>query len=324
MSSGKKDPDNTDSLSYEDNYSITSPEASELIRTAIAGLSNPANLVANTPTPTSKIVKTSENSFSYCPEPTSSSVTSKGATCPVAAKGTKCNKKHLYEEVFDSEEDDDVLRANRRKKQMRKKWISPNTTPVSSFSHSNKNLVYQNEGKKVIIKTEKVERKKAAVATDKKKQHSTPPIASISVRTSCKTFRFANEPPRPTQAVYEDVCIFCKNKMYLCHNNIYSEYCMQACHSYLHTNNKGWLDGFSPYRMEKVFGNAYSEIRRTHIFLKHGFYTHEKFLVPKCMEISSMLDAVDLGFKQDVDGALRERNEEGKQVYLQAKSEHKG
>ena len=76
--------------------------------------------------------------------------------------------------------------------------------------------------------------------------------------------------------------------------------------------------------MENVFGNAYSEIRRTHIFLKHGFYTHEKFLVPKCMEISSMLDAVDLGFKQDVDGALRERNEEGKQVYLQAKSEHKG
>ena len=33
---------------------------------------------------------------------------------------------------------------------------------------------------------------------------------------------------------------------------------------------------------------------------------------------------MDLGFKQDVDGALRERNEEGKQVYLQAKSEHKG
>ena len=154
MSSGKKDPDNTDSLSYEDNYSITSPEASELIRTAIAGLSNPANLVANTPTPTSKIVKTSENSFSYCPEPTSSSVTSKGATCPVAAKGTKCNKKHLYEEVFDSEEDDNVSRANRRRKQMRKKWISPNRTPVSSFSQYNKNLVYQNKRKKVIIKTE--------------------------------------------------------------------------------------------------------------------------------------------------------------------------
>ena len=75
--------------------------------------------------------------------------------------------------------------------------------------------------------------------------------------------------------------------------------------------------------MERVFVVAYNEIRRADVFQKFGYYNPETFSVPKCMELGSMHDAVDLGFKNEVDKKLKVKNDEGREMYFKAKFENR-
>ena len=93
--------------------------------------------------------------------------------------------------------------------------------------------------------------------------------------------------------------------------------------NYLYNNDDGWLEGFSPARMERVFVVAYNEIRRADVFQKFGYYNPETFSVPKCMELGSMHDAVDLGFKNEVDKKLKVKNDEGREMYFKATFENR-
>ena len=108
----------------------------------------------------------------------------------------------------------------------------------------------------------------------------------------------------------------------MCHNVRYPKYCLKAANDYLQSNNDGWLSGFSPPRMESDFASAYNEIRRVDIELRFGYYHSGHFRVPKCMELSSMQEAVDLGFTPALGGLLDKENEEGKDTYFSARRDN--
>ena len=93
--------------------------------------------------------------------------------------------------------------------------------------------------------------------------------------------------------------------LYLYHENLCSEYSLQSCHNYLHTKKQSWLEGFSLFRIKSIFVEAHSEIRRSRIFVKHGYYNSEKFEVPKYMELPSLMEAVDLRIKSEIDLQLQ-------------------
>ena len=61
---------------------------------------------------------------------------------------------------------------------------------------------------------------------------------------------------------------------------------------------------------------VYNEIRRADVFQKFGYYCPETFSVPKCMELGSMHDAVDLGFKNEVDKNSKWRTMKGGRCIL--------
>ena len=217
------------------------------------------------------------------------------------AKGTLSDlKRGLEEDDFletDSVTEDEENMRKQRRKLFRDKRLNPSkSVPLSHSKHSahNESLLKSVEFKQ----DNKKERTRVSVPNDKKKEHM-PPVSSIMVREN-----FIDDSSQivfSSLAVRDVLCLFCKNKTELCHERTYSQYCLQAARNYLHNNDDGWLEGFSPARMERVFVVAYNGIRRADVFQKFGYYSPETFSVPKCMELGSMHDAVDLGFKNEVD-----------------------
>ena len=67
---------------------------------------------------------------------------------------------------------------------------------------------------------------------------------------------------------------------------------------------------------------AYNEIRRSDMYRRYGYYNPDTLKVPKCIELTSMQVAVELGYNSQVWDKLEEENEEGKNSFLIAKRDH--
>ena len=299
----------------DDDYSVDSTNASELIRQAIKGNISMYNSNTYDPAP-SKIIRSSKSdSFEYHAGITISPSKDAHSEKPSAvAKGSQSDVKNKRWgdkgfEIHTDEEEEEHVRQRRKKR--RDKFV-PQATTSSTFSNSDNNLCNQALVPKVVIKQEKIERKKVTIPNDKKKEYM-PPVSSVTVRKSIDSY----------SSSVRDVCLFCKNQANLCHDKVYSDYCLQAARSYLYNNDDGWLEGFSPARMERVFATAYNEIRRADLFQKFSYYNPETFKVPKCMELGSMCDAVDLGFKTEVDQKLKRQNDDGMEMFYKAKLENR-
>ena len=308
MSQTKNDDDKSES-----DASVSLSEASQIIRETLAN-THQTNTDCTNHTNSNIVSKGGVNgveSYDYVHNPIPSAV----FISPVE-KGSSSNKRNRHKP-----DDDDGAYGVRRRRQRRKKWVSKEV-PVPSFSQNVKKPCSSYNCNKILNQKEKMERKRISVATDPMKEM--PQVSSIMVEkktTTSKTFHFAHT-SYPKQHRGKEVCLHCKNKEELCHEEKYSKYCLQAAHSYLHSNNEDWLAGFSPARMESVFGMAYNEIRRSDIFLKFGYYTPELFIVPKCMELGSMREAVELGFNPIVDKTLSQENREGESMYHEAKKDY--
>ena len=94
-----------------------------------------------------------------------------------------------------------------------------------------------------------------------KKKHPVP-VDAIMVTSkkqcslSTNTLEMSN--PYPLYRRYYDCCLHCGHRTHNCHKVKYSKYCIKAVYEYLQdkNNDHGWLAGFSPARMENVFGDA--------------------------------------------------------------------
>ena len=75
--------------------------------------------------------------------------------------------------------------------------------------------------------------------------------------------------------------------------------------------------------MESIFTTAYNEIRRADMHMRFGYYTPDTLKVPKCVELTSMQQAVDLGYNSQVWDKLDEENREGRKDFFMAKRDHK-
>lgn len=186
-------------------------------------------------------------------------------------------------------------------------------------SQTNRQLTTRKLEHHLSIKQENIDnRKKASNKSDKKKV--LPPIASIVIPKRIN--RIINDDDQEVVQNPRTICLYCNNKLEFCHNKQYSKYCIKAAYSYLQCNDHGLLAGFSPARMESVFTTAYNEIRRSDMYRRYGYYNPDTLKVPKCMELTSMQVAVDLGYNSQVWDKLEEENEEGKNAFLIAKRDH--
>ena len=68
---------------------------------------------------------------------------------------------------------------------------------------------------------------------------------------------------------------------------------------------------------------AYNDIRKCDMYMRFGYYTPVTQKVPKCMELTTMQEAVNLGYNSQVWDKLDEENMEGKKAFLLAERDHK-
>ena len=77
-------------------------------------------------------------------------------------------------------------------------------------------------------------------------------------------------------------------------------------------NDHGWLAGFRN-----------NDIRRVDTELTFEYYDNQWHRVPKCMELTTMQDTVDLGYNKLLLEKVRKENESGRHNYVQAMRDHR-
>ena len=315
MSEHNSDP--PDSPSY-----VPDVEASQIIRDTLAEYD--AELKSNhSKSPSNSFLRSGSGSFVFTsgvPEVTPSSA---GNTLtPDAKRDFTINKGK--KENSDNEDDEESVtsyylpRVERKLKRREKRRKETEAVAVSSFSSTHYDKKMKSVDDAIHIKQEikKPGRATVSVPSDRIKQQRPPnEIKVISNNSVSSSPLYIN--PNPTAADYE-VCLHCKSRKYMCHDVRYRKYCLQAANDYLQCNTHGWLSGFSPARMESVFASAYNEIRRIDIYQSFGYYHSGYLRIPKCMELNSMQEAVDLGYTPALGRMLEKENAEGKESYFRS------
>ena len=322
MSENNSEP--PDSPSY-----VQDAEASQIIRDTLDNYE--AELKAHSKESPSSIVRSGSGSFVFttaCPKVTPSSTIRENAhsqqntLTPVAKRGINNDEKYSDSDSDSGESVTPYHLQTMQQKTKKRKNRRKDAAAVSSLSSTHYDKKMKTEDDSICIKQKmnKPRRTKVSVAIDRTKQQRLPNEIRVSTNNSVTTSPF-HVNPNGTTADYE-LCLHCKSRKYMCHNVRYRKYCLQAAHIYLHTNNHGWLAGFSPARMESVFASAYNKIRKVDINQMFGYYHSGYIRVPKCMELHSMQEAVDLGFTPSLGTMLEEENAQGKEAYFRAQRDN--
>ena len=212
---------------------------------------------------------------------------------------------------------DDLASDSSNKKKVRNVSNNRKKTTYTSTSYKKHSFTYADEADEVqLMKVEN--KKKRAEPSDKTKTQSE--CKKIKTQPSMASLGFVDaSPPFSEQAL----CTSCGNRGYMCHNYQFSGYCTKACMSYLQFNHNGWQSGFNVETMERVFYNAYNEVRRVNVQERFGYYCPGWIEIPECMRKKALATAVDLGYNPKLCDELRLHNENGKKKYEEAQDNHR-